>query len=308
MKKPVILLIAVFAGIFFISPSAYPKTYSKYGYPQNNGYNAGVSNLINSFDVYFSEDYMHYAEHSVNGTNAPLEPAGYTYDNEAAKLPGWGMDISYFNKRLPIYYELNISNNAGDSNYSGGLECGGVPCGYSSSIDGLMYLNYGAKLGYVFLLNGGQLALIPNIGYEYSGWNRNVINPDGSSNVEHYKLDHWLLGALAYIKPLNSNFWAQIYGYYTDNYNNSMYRYSDTLGESVTYGLGSGTGYIFGGKIGYEAYKNNNFIISPYIGINYIQNKEGRSNNIYYPNNTYTWEPQDQSNQFFASVGLKISY
>ena len=305
MKK---ILVLCFMFFLFGAVNIYAQTPSKYGYPAGNKNDAGVSKLINSFDLYFSEDYAHYAEHSVNGTNAPLEPAGTTYDNEAAKLPGWGIDISYFNKKLPVYYELNLSSNAGKSNYSGGLECNGTPCGYSSSIDGLMYLNYGGKLGYVFLLDGGQLALIPNAGYEYIDWNRNVINPDGSSNVEHYKLDHWLFGIIAFVKPLNYNFWAQVYGYYTNNYNNSMNRYSNTLGQSITYNLSSGNGYTFGGKIGYEAYKNNNLIISPYIGIGYIQNKEGRSNNIYYPNGSYSWEPQDQSNQLIFNLGIKTSF
>ncbi len=305
MKK-ILVLFAIF--FLFSTVNVYAQTMSKYGYPASHKYNAGVSKLINSFDLYFSEDYMHYAEHSVNGTDAPYYPAGSTYDNEAAKLPGWGIGISYFSKKLPIYYELNLSSNAGKSNYSGGLTCGGVPCGYSSSIDGLMYINYGAKLGYVFLFNDDQLALIPNAGYEYIDWNRNVINPDGSSNVEHYKLDHWLFGILAFVKPLDSNFWTQVYGYYTLNYNNSMNRYSNTLGQSITYNLGSGNGYIFGGKIGYEAYKNNNLMISPYVGIDYIQNKEGRSNNIYYPNGSYTWEPQDQSNQLIFNLGIKVSF
>jgi hypothetical protein len=305
MKK-----ILVLSAVFFLfgAVNIYAQTASKYGYPVSNKYNAGASSLINSFDLYFSEDYMHYAEHSVNGTNAPLEPAGTTYDNEAAKLPGWGIDISYFNKKLPVYYELNLSNNAGKSNYSGGLTRNGVPCGYASDTDGLMYLNYGAKLGYVFLFNNDRLALIPNVGYEYIDWNRNLISPDGSSNVEHYKLDHWLFGIIAFVKPLNYNFWAQVYGYYTDNYNNSMNRYSNTLGQSITYNLGSGNGYTFGGKIGYEAYKNKNFITSPYVGVDYIQNKEGRSNNIYYPKGLHSLEPQDQSNQFIFNLGIKVSF
>ena len=246
MKKILVLFTIFF---LFSAVNVYAQTMSKYGYPVSNKYNAGVSKLINSVDLYFSEDYMHYAEHSVNGTNSPYYPAGSTYDNEAAKLPGWGIDVSYFNKRVPIYYELNLSNNAGKSNYSGGLECKGAPCGYSSSIDGLMYLNYGAKLGYVFLLDDNQLALIPNAGY----------------NVEHYKLDHWLFGVLAFVKPLYPHFWGEVYGYYTNNYNNSMNRYSNTLGQSITYNLGSDNGYILGGKIGYEAYKNNNLIVSPYL-------------------------------------------
>jgi len=305
MKK--ILVLSVMFFLLGTVNNIYAQTVSKYGYPAGNKNNAGVSKLINSFDLYFSEDYAHYAEHSVNGTNAPLEPAGTTYDNEASKLPGWGIDVSYFNKILPIYYELNLSNNAGKSNYSGDLTCGGSPCGYYSGIDGLMYLNYGAKLGYVFLLNDDQLALIPNIGYEYTDWNRNVINPDGSSNVEHYKFDHWLFGVIAFIKPLDYNFWAQIYGYYTDNYNNSMNRYSNTLEQSVTYNLSSGNGYTFGGKIGYEAYKNKDFILSPYVGADYIQNKEGRSNNIYYQD-SYSWEPQDQSNQLIFNLGIMVSF
>ena len=44
------------------------------------------------------------------------------------------------------------------------------------------------------------------------------------------------------------------------------------------------------------------------IGCNvgYIQNKEGHSNNIYYPNSLYTWEPQDQPNQLIFNLGSEL--
>lgn len=298
---------------------------NKYGLPSDNTNKMAIYSITNSFNITINKDYMHYAEHDSNGT---------TLDNEDAGIPGVNLSLEGIpNPKIPVWYELNYSDYSGNSTYTGQLQ-NGVP--YDTT-DHIGYINYGFRAGYAFVVDNNKMAIIPNAGFEWMNWNRNVINPDGSSNVEHYRFDRYLVGIKAYYLITNK-LWLEGEGYYTHGTDNSMDNNAfvptaylvDSSGniigeagnyENQSFELGNKSGFLFGAKIGYRAYNSGLLSISPYISANYSQLRVDKSNTIthivpaYLSNGTLVgygtyavWEPQSQTNELFIGFGVKIGF
>ncbi len=297
IKKYLLFLSLIFAALFFTSQNAFGGG-GGYGYP-SNGNTADIYSVINSFNLYYSEDYMHYAEYNGSGTyQNPLYPVGQTLDNEHANLPGFGMTLEGAWPNLPIWFEGNFLTNTGNSSYS-------EPSG--NYTDHLQYVDGGIRVGYV-ILPTQNLAVIPNIGYEWVNWNRSLnpslSAPSYSNYVEHYKLAYYMLGVKAY-GLITPRFWIEAEAYYTHGNQNAMH--TALSGTSFNFNLGNESGYLFGAKLGYELYKSETFQISPFVGIRYAQNKEGQSNQIPVPGGIIS-EPADQYNQLWLDFGLKFGF
>ena len=301
MKKILFLVISIM--VMFGSVNVYAQTMSKYGYPTSSSKQSSVYSLIDSVSIFYGTDYQHYAEKASAVPSGYLQssPVGSTLDNEAASLPGYGIKLSgIVSPNIPVYLSANFSTYAGNSDYTGALQT--TPPTPIESTDGSQYVNYGITAGYAFNLSNGRAAIIPNAGYEWIEWNRNVkgIFIGTGDNVEHYEFNHYSIGIKGYYF-LTHKFWLEGDYNYLINNNNKM---TNNLG---TANLGNKNGYELGAKIGYVAYQTSNIQISPYVGINYIQNQEGQS--PWMPTNGGIWqEPSDQSNQLIFNLGIKIGF
>ncbi|MCL4321249.1 MAG: hypothetical protein M0016_07460 [Deltaproteobacteria bacterium] len=300
MKKILVLFAAFF---MFSAVNVYAQTMSKYGYPISSEKQNSAYSLINSINIFYGTDYMHYAEKASAVPSGYLQssPVGSTLDNEAASLPGYGIKLSgIVSQNIPVYLSANFSTYVGNSDYTGALQT--TPPTPIESTDGSQYINYGINAGYTFNLYNGKLAIIPNVGYEWIKWNRNVkgIILGTGDNVEHYEFNHYDIGIRGYYF-LTHKFWLEGNYYYLINNSNKM---TNNLG---TADLGNKNGYELGAKIGYIAYRGNNIQVSPYVGINYIQDQEGQS--PWMPTNSGIWqEPADQSNQLIFNLGIKVGF
>ena len=267
-----------------------------------------IYSVIDSFNAFYSYDSMHYAEYNGSGGYSGANvPSGTVMDTEAGGLPGFG--ISYGSVPLPafpLWYQANYSMNSGDSTYTSLLvNSSNQVTGYLSTTDHLQYINYGIRLGYA-LIPSDNFAIIPNAGYEWVFWNRNVTpdDPAFTNNVEHYRLDYWMAGLKSYYL-MNSSLWIEGEAYYTHGINNEMAP-SD---EPGTASLGNKAGYLVGAKIGYILYSGNGLTVSPFIGIKYAQNQENASNRLpAYESGYIWWEPADQYNQLWINAGIKVGF
>ena len=298
MKKIFILFVII---LIFSAVNVSAHTMSKYGYPISSKKQTSVDSLINSINIFYGTDYQHYAEKAsaVPSGYIQEEPVGSNLDNESASLPGYGIKLSgIISPYIPVYLNANFSTYAGNSDYTGALQT--TPPTPVEGTDGSQYINYGINAGYAFM--NGRAAIIPNIGYEWIKWNRNVkgIFLGTSDNVEHYEFNHYSIGIKGYYF-LTHKFWLEGDYNYLINNNNTM---TNNLG---TADLGNKNGYELGAKIGYVAYHKNGIQASPYVGINYIQNQEGQS--PWMQTNGGVWqEPSDQSNQLIFNLGIKVGF
>ena len=351
MKKYLVIIVAI---LMLSSVNVYAQTMSqllsKYGYTMQKGYtvkkinrqkklklkptliskpiilhkniikskNYSVDSIIKSVNIYYENDYYHYGEYtsSLPGFNSASHPTGSYADGEHIGFHGWGISFqNILTKQIPIWYKASYSYLPGSGTYD---EPGPVSISHSSNMT-----RYGFRLGYVFHI-GNRIALIPNFGYQWVNWHRNL--PFNGST--YYHLNYYMLGLKAYYIPpvLNNKLWIEAEGYYLNGINDTVngtaytqyyYTYIVTSDNMTHFIMAPKAGYIFGFKIGYQLYKIDNLSINPYIGIRYEQNKMGRSNinNIYYTNllNGVTFpeqyvEPSDQYNQLFLQFGLKFGF
>ena len=335
MKKYLVIVIARF---MLGSVNVYAQTMSKYGYPE--GYkpkstsiskpiishanikkskNYSVDLIIKSVNIYYENDYFHYGEYTPNlpGFYSASQPAGSYLDGEHIGFHGWGISFqNILTKQIPIWYKASYSYLPGSGTYD-------EPTGLTNISHSSNMTRYGFRLGYVFHI-GNRIALIPNFGYQWVNWHRNL--PFNGST--YYHLNYYMLGLKAYYIPpvLNNKLWIEGEGYYLNGINDIVngtaptqydYTYIVTSDNTTHFIMAPKAGYIFGFKIGYQLYKIDNLSINPYIGIRYEQNKMGRSNinNIYYTDlfNGVTFpeqyvEPSDQYNQIFLQFGLKFGF
>jgi hypothetical protein len=194
-----------------------------------------VNSVINSFNAYYSHTHTSYASRvgsaNLNNYNLSLEGAAPT-------IPIWGQ-INYSND----FASGNIGASWGSGNFN-------KP-------------SYGVKLGYLININS-NLAIIPNIGYEFINTKINWTNNTGFNYSENDHLNQLLIGAKAYYTPAQ-NFWVEGQAYYMHGVGNK----SDYSVSSANASLTNGSGYELGAKVGYEAYKTSNVILSPFVGLNY---------------------------------------
>lgn len=326
MKK--ILFLIIFTTLMFGCVNVYAHGVSKYGYPSKN-MSKSIFKLTNSFNITINKDYVHYAEHDSNGS---------TLDNEDAIIPGVNLSLEGIpNSKIPIWYELNYSDYYGNSTYTGATQITDIPI---ENTDHIGYINYGFRVGYAFIIDDNKLAIIPNAGFEWMDWNRNILDNAGNTEyIEHYHFNRYLLGIKAYYLITN-RLWLAGEGYYTHGTDNSMDtnalvptalvynnsgNYIGELGnyESQNFELGNRSGFLFGIKIGYQVYKSKTINIGPFISLNYSQLKVNKSNTItYYNIPQYTYppanlvgytnytvdEPQSQTNQLFIGFGIKLGF
>ncbi len=323
MKKSIYLAIIIFLTIFF-SKSSYAQQMSHYGYP-SDGHNSAIYSIINSFNIVVNKDYAHYAEYSSSGS---------TLDNEDANIPGVSLSLEDIpNPTIPAWFEINFSNNAGNFTYTGETNFTYIPV---ESTDHISYINYGFRVGYAFLVYNNKLAIIPNAGFEWMNWNRNVMYNGNTQDIEHYHFNRYLVGIKAYYMITN-RFWLEGEGYYTHGVDNSMDTnqyipsalYLNSSGnltgiagayQSQSFSLGNKSGFLFGVKAGYKAYRSESFSISPFISLNYLQLEVNKSNTIInnvsiYQSGSYvgyaqlaTHEPKSQTNEFLIGVGVKVGF
>jgi len=269
-------------------------------------YAFGAGSLIDSINIQINKDFMHYAEYS---------PNGQVLDTESGNLPGFGVSLEGLpDKRIPVWCEVNLHTNYGDSNYKGSIEYYNL--GFKviipeTNTDHLFYINYGGRLGYAFFLYKNRIAVIPDLGFENVNWNRNIEpanirNIDVPGYIEHYRLNYYMLGAKIYYTAYD-RLWLEGELYYIHGFSNSMNTVlpiSAASSIATNYNLGSKSGYLLGFKIGYHANK----ILNPFIGVNYIKNEEGRSNIINLGNGLFINEPSDRYKQLLVDFGLKILF
>ena len=335
MKKYLAIIVAI---LMLSAVNVYAQTMSKYGYPE--GYkpkstsisrpiishaniakskNYSVDSIIKSVNIYYENDYFHYGEYTPNlpGFYSASQPAGSYLDGEHIGFHGWGISFqNILTKQIPIWYKASYSYLPGSGTYD-------EPVGPTNISHSSNMTRYGFRLGYVFHI-GNRIALIPNFGYQWVNWHRNI---PGTGST-YYHLNYYMLGLKAYYIPpvLNNKLWIEGEGYYLNGINDTVngtastqyyYTYIVTSDNTTHFIMAPKAGYIFGFKVGYQLYKIANLSINPYIGIRYEQNKMGRSNinNIYYTNllNNITFpvqyvEPSDQYNQIFLQFGLKFGF
>jgi hypothetical protein len=194
-----------------------------------------VNSVINSFNAYYSYTHTSYASRvgsvNLNNYNLSLEGA-------APVIPVWG--------------QINFSKNFASANQNAFF-------GSGKTND----TNYGVKLGYLINISS-NLAVIPNIGYESITPKTNWTNNSGFSYSETDHLNQFLLGVKAYYTPVQ-NFWVEGQAYYMHGVGNKV----DYSVSSANTSLTNGSGYELGAKVGYEAYKTSNVILSPFVGLNY---------------------------------------
>ena len=184
---------------------------------------------------------------------------------------------------------------------------------------------YGFRLGYVFHI-GNRIALIPNFGYQWVNWHRNL--PFSSSTFYH--LNYYMLGLKAYYIPhiLNNKLWIESEVYYLNDIDdtvngtvpteyNNIYRI--TSSNATSFIMTPKSGYIFGLKVGYQIYKINDISVNPFVGVKYQMNKMGRSKNINYIEYTNIYndeifttlgyvEPSDEYTQILFQFGVKLGF
>jgi hypothetical protein len=363
MRNILVLFIALF---MFSAVNASAQTMSKYGYPSNyhpskkttatsnSGYPVGyaknskppyqnynkpknysINSVINSVNIYYENDYFHYGEYTPNlaGFYSASRPAGSYLDGEHAGMRGYGISFqNTISNYIPIWYKASYSYLSGTSMYD-------EPVGPTNISHTVNMTRYGFRLGYVFHI-GRRLALIPNFGYQWVNWNRNITG----LNSDYYHLNYYTIGLKAYYIPpvLNNKLWIEGEGYYLNDIHDvvngtapTTYTYQYSNGYTFVGAANNNTthfimtpksGYIFGLKMGYQLYKIYNLSINPYIGVKFEQNQMGRSNinNINYTgyiindsNNQIVankqitesyLEPSDQYNQIFLQFGLKFGF
>ena len=285
MKKILVLFTVFF---IFSTVNVYAQNMSKYGYPISSEKQSQTYSLINSVNLFYGTDYMHYAE-TYERQNM---------DNESASLPGYGIKFSgIISPYIPVYLSANFSTYAGNSDYTGALQT--KPPTPVESTDGSQYINYGINVGYTFSLLNRRTAIIPNVGYEWVKWNRNlkaIFLDTGDGYVEHYEFNHYSLGIRGYAFVTNK-IWVESNIDYLINHNNQM------TTATGTFNLGNKNGYDLGAEVGYAAYRKNSIEVSPYAEVDYIQNQEGQSQIV----NGYL-EPYDQSNQLIFNLGIKVGF
>ncbi len=340
MKKYFVIIIAVF---MLSSANVYAQGMSKYGYPADykpsnlkikriktvystTAQRVNVDSIIKSVNIYFENDYFHYGEYTPNlaGFYSASRPAGSYLDGEHIGFHGWGVSFqNILTKQIPIWYKAGYSYLPGSGTYD-------EPVGPTNISHSSNMTRYGFRLGYVINLGkylgmGNRLAVIPNFGYQWVNWHRNM---PGGPNSDYYHLNYYELGAKVYYIPpvLNNKLWIEGEGYYLNDIHDTVngtaptqyyYTIIVTSDNTTHFIMAPKAGYIFGLKAGYQLYKIDNLSINPYVGIKYEQNKMGRSNinNIYYTdvlnNETFSEpyvEPTDQYNQIFLQFGLKFGF
>ncbi|RZD17231.1 MAG: hypothetical protein EVJ46_03085 [Candidatus Acididesulfobacter guangdongensis] len=354
MKK--FLLIFTIIAIFMLSSAnIYAQTMSKYGYPESyhpigqkiqTAYKTSVSQRVNvdsiikSVNIYFENDYFHYGEYEPSVFASSSNPAGSYQDGEHIGFHGYGISFqNILTKQIPIWYKASYSYLPGSGTYD-------EPVGLTNIAHSSNMSRYGFRLGYVVNLGkylgiGNRLAVIPNFGYQWVNWNRDLPG----LNSDYYHLNYYVLGAKAYYIPpvLHNKLWIEAEGYYlndikdvvngavpaehTYNFSNGYTFYGAAINNSTHFIMAPKAGYIFGIKAGYKLYKIHGISINPYIGFKFEQNKMGRSNinNITYNgvviddandeivNSNYLItksyvEPTDQYNQIFLQFGLKFGF
>jgi hypothetical protein len=329
MKKILVLFAAFF---MFSAVNVYAQTMSKYGYPvgyeanskpayynSNKPKNYSIDSIINSINIYYENDYFHYGEYTPNlpGFYSASQPAGSYLDGEHIGFHGWGISFqNILTKQVPIWYKASYSYLPGSGTYDEPV--GITNIGHSSDMS-----RYGFRLGYVFHI-GSRIALIPNFGYEWVNWNRNIPG----LNSDYYHLNYYMIGLKGYYIPpvLNNNLWIEGEAYYLNDIHDTVdigftgpgYVYEAPYITDAHYNftMAPKAGYILGAKIGYTVLKYKNISVSPYLGFKFSQNKMGRSNinteegyiingNVYAASVT---EPSDQYNQIFLQFGLKFGF
>jgi len=335
MKKILFLIISV---IIFSAVNVYAQTMSKYGYPvgykpsktsvkksiynysKSKPKNYSINSIINSINIYYENDYYHYGEYRPNliGFYSASQPAGSYLDGEHAGMRGYGISFqNTISNYIPIWYKASYSYLSGTSIYDD------PAVGLTNVSHTVNMTRYGFDLGYVFHI-GNRIAVIPNFGYQWVNWHRNVPF-EGS---DYYHLNYYKLGLKAYYIPpiLNNKLWIEGEGYYLNDIHDVVngtaptqyyYTYIVTSDNATHFIMTPRAGYIFGLKVGYQLYKIYDLSINPYIGFKFEQNKMGRSNinNISYTDlvngNTFPepyLEPTDQYNQIFLQFGLKFGF
>ncbi len=204
--------------------------------------------ITNSFNAYYG-----YTRSSYPNGQGSVNLNDYNFNLEGAPLS------------IPVWGQLNFSKNFASGNKS-------------ASIGNENYNNefYGAKLGYAFSINR-SLTIIPNIGYEYVTDKLNGTDDNyGGSGINFNETDHFnqfLLGVKVYYTPNIANVWIEGQAYYQhaegSKFNegiggNNGYPYTNYAGT-----LSNNSGYNFGVKVGYEAYKTSYADFSPFAGVNY---------------------------------------
>jgi hypothetical protein len=144
---------------------------------------------------------------------------------------------------------------------------------------------YGARLGFA-LFPSNNFTIIPNIGYEvitFKGtWN-------GYANTENE--NQFSVGLKALDIPID-NVWIKGEAYYLHGIGNKV-SYNNGGGS---YAFDNGSGYLFGAKIGYELYKRQNLILSPFIGISYSSISDSYRGDSFRAGTTY------------LDAGFKVSF
>lgn len=367
LKKISLILFLSLSIFLFSLPSAFAYGIYEYGLPSNNAGNAPIYSITNSLNITINKNYMHYAENV---------PGGITLDKENADIPGVNLSLEGIpNPKIPVWYEINYSNYNGNSTYTGGTQSTQSTYGsfapaptptttptqtttpttttppsppsistnsiHLENTDHIGYINYGIRAGYAFILDNSKLAIIPNAGFEWMNWNRD-LEPVPSLGIggytEHYRFGRFLAGIKAYYL-ITERLWIEGEGYYTHGVDNSMdtntfvpraYEVNssgDIINmagnyERQSFELGDKSGFLFGAKIGCAAYKSQSVSISPYISVNYEQFGVNKSNSIaiysipaYLSNgNLYGYakytidEPQSQTNEFIIGFGIKVGF
>ncbi|MHB8281255.1 MAG: autotransporter outer membrane beta-barrel domain-containing protein [bacterium] len=194
-----------------------------------------VSSVINSFNAYYSYTHTSYAS-NVGSVN--LNNYNFSLEGAAPVIPIWGQ-----------------------INYSRDFSSGNIGASFGNG--SFNKPSYGAKLGYLININS-NLAVIPNIGYEFINTKVNWTENSGFNYSENDHLNQLLLGVKAYYTPAQ-NFWVEGQAYYMHGEGNKVSGSISSMNMSLT----NGSGYELGAKVGYEAYKTSNVILSPFVGINY---------------------------------------
>ena len=325
MKK-IFLIISI---IIFTAVNAYAQTMSKYGYPV--GYKANstpvyytnsnkpkdyyIDSIINSINIYYENDYFHYGEYSPSIGATPASPAGMYMDGEHAGMRGYGISFqNTISQYIPVWYKASYSYLSGSSMYD-------EPVGPTNISHAVNMSRYGFRLGYVFHI-GNRIALIPNFGYEWVNWNRQIPG----LNSDYYHLNYYTIGLKGYYIPpvLNNNLWIEGEAYYLNDIHDTVdWGFTgpapiyipgiplSTVSGHYNFTMAPKPGYILGVKVGYTVLRYKRLSVSPYLGFKFSQNKMGRSNIDIINTPVVTQgvlEPSDQYNQIFLQFGLKFGF
>jgi hypothetical protein len=295
--KLLLLIIAVFA-VLFMSKYGYPANFDKTTVVNSKAANTSLYSIINSFNIYYSINSMNYSEYNSQTVNHNTD---WMDSEHASGLTGIGVSLEgVIYREFPIWQQISYSKVAGTSNYTCS-EFNHCAQYNNNDTDHLSFTRASYRIGYAFY-PASNIAIIPNIGYEYINWNRNLIYNNGITGyIEHYYFNQELFGVKAYYIPI-SKLWISGEAYYTYGHNNSMN--TNISGTDMSFTLGNRGGYLLGLKTGYEAYNNNNLILSPYVGVGFQHIGVNRSSL-----NSYGYfEPKDNSNQILLNFGVKVSF